>query len=99
MVLHDDDLAFRFSRELLDFLAEIVEVGFVLLHVLLHGPVLDVVKVHKAGAYKVLLRRCDAGEERAAENCHGGREVVARLVEQDKFSGGLILGGGLEREK
>lgn len=98
---HDDDpvVRFFFPRDLLNFSVEPTKLVFVLLHVLLHGPVFDVVEVIEAGIDKVLLGGCDVGEERAAEDGYRWREVVPCLVEEDELPARLVFGLGLEREE
>jgi len=86
VVCHDDNLAGRFFfLERVDLRVEPAQLGLVLLHMRLHGPVLDVVEVVEAEADGVFLRSGDVGEERAAEKGRCGRDVVPRLVQEDEF--------------
>jgi hypothetical protein len=57
-------------HEFFNFSVEPTKLGFVLLHMLLHGPILNVVEIIESKIDKVFLSSCDIGKERAAENRH-----------------------------
>jgi len=66
---------------------------------LLHGPIFNVVNIIEPKVDIVFLSSCDFGEERAAKNRYGWREIVPRLVKEDELPTCLLLGFSLEREK
>ena len=60
VVRHDDYFVIRFFfRKSLNFSLEPTKLGFVLLHMLLHSPILDVVEIVEAETDKVFLSSCD----------------------------------------
>ncbi|CAE7195674.1 hypothetical protein CFE70_007626 [Pyrenophora teres f. teres 0-1] len=70
----------------------------VFLHMLLYGPILDMVETIEPKIDKDFLSSCDVGEERVAENRHRWREIVARLVKEHELPTWLLFGFSLQRE-
>ena len=95
---HDDDLTVRSFHDLLRFSFEPAKHGLVPQHMILDGPVLDVVLIIDFRTDKLFSNSCDSAKELTAEDRHGGREIVSRLVNEDELPTCFLLGFSLEHE-